>query len=622
MDIDSGGKRRKVETVVELHATCDAIRAALGRLMDAKKRIGDGTAEKPAAVSEDVKKLMLSISMMFVDLKQQNRDAQLAAEAAKLHNAERRKELDACNLQLQNLLYEKNHFMKEIQRCRDYRPREFESVEKVWISEAEFLADPAAESFRQGLQLPQRPSESDLARLPAEQRATAFADEREREHKLILARLAYELHQRKELEDKLKELRGRKKLMATSNQDRKKFFEGLKSQLKDVLKGTEPLQQYLGYNKTKQRKAHSTAMLLPAPLYVLFSQLTAYKEAFDQFVEVSISGSSRDAKEWAARAAEEEEASSAAGLAAAAAAAAAAASTAAAAAAPAEEGAVDDDDEGAGRRRSRKSDGAATVKEEDAMDADGGAAPAGGAAARARASSPVPQAAGPPPPATPGGLYKPHPLSVVLEIREDGKSRSKFPRPIALRFEYLPKLNVVTVATEKAKDEARPSSSAPGEGAASPAPGAAGGSSGLGALMPGAAAAALVGGGSSGGAVESAASLLANLFPDDTGEETPNPANHHTAGGAGRFKFAAGYPGRPFKWAQWAAGLSFLPEFPQGAWDGDAGAPAPPAADIVSPEHQRIRTVVQAIRSRLRGRSVLSGLLDFLGAPGSLNEMN
>jgi hypothetical protein len=51
--------------------------------------------------------------------------------------------------------------------------------------------------------------------------------------------------------------------------------------------------------------------------------------------------------------------------------------------------------------------------------------------------------------------------------------------------------------------------------------------------------------------------LLTNLFPSDTGERTPNLANCHMAGVSGDFVFPSDIAGRPYRWVQWLAGLSF-----------------------------------------------------------------
>ncbi|DBA72423.1 TPA: hypothetical protein ACH3X2_010455 [Trebouxia sp. C0005] len=56
--------------------------------------------------------------------------------------------------------------------------------------------------------------------------------------------------------------------------------------------------------------------------------------------------------------------------------------------------------------------------------------------------------------------------------------------------------------------------------------------------------------------------LLAALFKDDSGKDTPNTANKHLDDGS--FVFDTKTTARPYRWAQWLAGLDFLPAIPAG----------------------------------------------------------
>ncbi|DBA90218.1 TPA: hypothetical protein ACH3X1_003517 [Trebouxia sp. C0004] len=56
--------------------------------------------------------------------------------------------------------------------------------------------------------------------------------------------------------------------------------------------------------------------------------------------------------------------------------------------------------------------------------------------------------------------------------------------------------------------------------------------------------------------------LLAGLFKDDSGKDTPNLANKHLEDGS--FVFDTKVTARPYRWAQWLAGLDFLPAMPAG----------------------------------------------------------
>jgi THO complex subunit 5 len=92
--------------------------------------------------------------------------------------------------------------------------------------------------------------------------------------------------------------------------------------------------------------------------------------------------------------------------------------------------------------------------------------------------------------------------------------------------------------------------------------------------------------------------LLVNLFPGDTGSDTPNVANKVRVAG---FQFDASRRDRPYKWAQHLAGLDFLEPVPVGR------APGAEAAEGVA-KHQaqaRVRNVLAALRARMASRAAL-----------------
>lgn len=57
--------------------------------------------------------------------------------------------------------------------------------------------------------------------------------------------------------------------------------------------------------------------------------------------------------------------------------------------------------------------------------------------------------------------------------------------------------------------------------------------------------------------------LLVKLFPGDEGMHSPNAANAEALP-SGTTSWEAQLPGRPFKWAQWLGGLTFLRSDPEG----------------------------------------------------------
>uniref|UniRef100_A0A061S8A7 THO complex subunit 5 n=1 Tax=Tetraselmis sp. GSL018 TaxID=582737 RepID=A0A061S8A7_9CHLO len=112
-------------------------------------------------------------------------------------------------------------------------------------------------------------------------------------------------------------------------------------------------------------------------------------------------------------------------------------------------------------------------------------------------------------------LYQKHPLSVVASLLN---SESDSGTLMAVVFHYLPSLNIITAEAQDPADNV----------------------------------------------------FLANLFPGDTGAESPNEANNQLQGGA--FKFDMTRAGRPYRWAQHLAGLDFLPAVPSRMPEGPSAA--------------------------------------------------
>lgn len=118
-------------------------------------------------------------------------------------------------------------------------------------------------------------------------------------HHFLYWRLMYLLFQRKELCKLREKLELQKKALQETIANRKKFLSSLPSHLKALKKASLPVQNQLGVLHTKKLKQLQLAELLPPPLYVVFSQLLAQKEAFEEDIELEITGSIKDAQAYA-----------------------------------------------------------------------------------------------------------------------------------------------------------------------------------------------------------------------------------------------------------------------------------------------------------------------------------
>ncbi|MCO5580346.1 hypothetical protein L7F22_034212 [Adiantum nelumboides] len=205
---------------------------------------------------------------------------------------------------------------------------------------------------------------------------------------------AKEDSERKELCKQQELLEARKKMLLESIATRRKFLSSLPSHLKALKKASLPVQQQLGILHTKRMKQHQLADLLPTPLYILYTQISAQKEAFNENIDLEIVGSAKDAQALARQQALKESGLSQGNH---------------------EESKVEDDvpdeEEESQRRRKRAKKSHAKESSEE-------------------------------------GVYHSHPLSVLWHISDEAAETGKRNKLLSLRFDYLMKLNIVCAGVE------------------------------------------------------------------------------------------------------------------------------------------------------------------------------
>jgi len=127
-----------------------------------------------------------------------------------------------------------------------------------------------------------------------------------------------------------------------------------------------------------------------------------------------------------------------------------------------------------------------------------------------------------------------HPLSVVVEVQSGKKC-------LVVRFTLMAQLNVLSVSTIQDRCKG----------------------------------------------VANAEAILVDLFPDDDGSNSPNLANAQWLPSQTTM-WDKGLPGRPFKWAQWLGGLTFLRSAQSDSGSSSSTIPQEP-----------FRMVVQLLRKRM-----------------------
>ncbi|XP_019619775.1 PREDICTED: THO complex subunit 5 homolog isoform X4 [Branchiostoma belcheri] len=241
---------------VSLYKTaCDGIRQLLQEIQDIR---GSGRKDAAAEIAER----KIQASMHFITLKKLNRLAHMRCKKARDTTHEHKQKVDSYHLQLQNLLYEVLHLQKEITKCLEFKSKD-EEIELV--DEAEFYKE-----------APEDISKPDVTQQDP--------------HQLTLARLDWELEQRKRLAAKCKDYEDQKEEISQEIQTRRDQLDSLLPRLNTVLESTKPLQEALKMPFDEMRQQHRMAQFLPRPLYVLYVQSSAYQQACDPALTVTIEG--------------------------------------------------------------------------------------------------------------------------------------------------------------------------------------------------------------------------------------------------------------------------------------------------------------------------------------------
>lgn len=238
---------------------CGEIQGNMKKILEMKLQ------RRPVA---DIEKLRVETSLLFLGLKKINRLDKHRLKVAKDAVNEKKQKVDNFHLQLQNLTYEVMHLQKEVTKCMEFRSRD-EEIDLVPVEE--FRREAPAEVLKKDL---------------------TDADP----HQLTLARLQWELVQRKELSQKLRGLESLREQYDREIERKRECLSGIQPTLQAVLEAAQPLQADLGLPLQAHQGEHANAQYLSRPLYVLYVQAAAYQHAYGDCFEVGMEGSVEESK--------------------------------------------------------------------------------------------------------------------------------------------------------------------------------------------------------------------------------------------------------------------------------------------------------------------------------------
>ncbi|CAL8464312.1 g3847 [Coccomyxa elongata] len=229
--------------------------------------------KKRGASAEEANALLMKGLVCLTEIKAANRTLCEETERVRDLTAEAKAQFDTAELSLQNLLYEKRHYLKEIRACKAYRSK-YSDEEIGLMPEEEFLAT-APEQFKEGI---------------------------EDDHKRMLQRLDHEKYERGEAVKRVQALQMRRDALANNLKNKQDDLERVEQQFAAVRATAEPMREKLGIPAMRRPPGQvRCSALLPLPLYVAYVQLAAAQEAFDLPADVSIAGSLAEAEALASR---------------------------------------------------------------------------------------------------------------------------------------------------------------------------------------------------------------------------------------------------------------------------------------------------------------------------------
>ncbi|GAB1295761.1 THO complex subunit 5 homolog [Apodemus speciosus] len=299
--------------------TCQELQRLMAEIQDLKSK-----GSKDVAIEIEERRIQSCVH--FMTLKKLNRLAHIRLKKGRDQTHEAKQKVDAYHLQLQNLLYEVMHLQKEITKCLEFKVSlcspgcpGTHSVDQAGLK---LRNPPASASQVLGLQactttarlffgllraIPLKENgskheEIDLVSLeefyseapPNISKAEITMGD---PHQQTLARLDWELEQRKRLAEKYRECLSNKEKILKEIEVKKEYLSSLQPRLNSIMQASLPVQEYLFMPFDQAHKQYETARHLPPPLYVLFVQATAYGQACGyKTLSVAIEGSVDEAK--------------------------------------------------------------------------------------------------------------------------------------------------------------------------------------------------------------------------------------------------------------------------------------------------------------------------------------
>ena len=224
---------------------------------------------KDSSKIDDEETLMRSLDSL-VTMKSSQRSAchNLAAKSEELER--QKSQLEASKLIYHNLVYERDHLLREIEACK-----KFENVELEKLAKSEGY-DIMSSYLSSCISTGKNVSE------PMDQAS----------HQAIMEKLTDEIYSRKNLQKELEDMEAECIRLKKVTEKNKRFLSSIPGHLTSIERATMPLQKHFDVNKmftgSLRRERYERASKLEAPLYTLCCQLEAYADANSHVASVDV----------------------------------------------------------------------------------------------------------------------------------------------------------------------------------------------------------------------------------------------------------------------------------------------------------------------------------------------
>ncbi|KAL1529448.1 hypothetical protein AB1Y20_000395 [Prymnesium parvum] len=240
---------------VELHSfhlLCAKLRSDLHEAFRLKKT---GNSAAPARIQ------LSDGGFALLELKSVNRRVWELVGELRARSQAANAAIDVADITLQNLQYQKNHFLREIRHCRAFRSDE-RSIDLL-------------------------PIEQFAAVAPARLASVSHEDD---PHQFHLNRLELEELQRKELCAKRDALLARREALVEENASKRAALEGMAAQVQSLIRISQPLQQLLNLRISQRWMEQRRLALLPPALCSLLEHAIALRDTSSPWLVIEVVG--------------------------------------------------------------------------------------------------------------------------------------------------------------------------------------------------------------------------------------------------------------------------------------------------------------------------------------------